>query len=182
MPPGNTTAVYKFVRRSTSHFRTLERCVGFFSDGPRQEQRFQSGRSQGNRSRSPSKGDNSTERQHARKTEKSPSGKEDRPPCFNNKKFEVMIESVLVGILRITDTSKINIKRERIVHSHVHKGRIDLPVLDEKEKGKEKKRPRQRKGNGRNCEYCTSQSEKYFRKAFSIRNFQERPLESKGKP
>ena len=44
------------------------------------------GKGKGNRPRSPLKRDNSAERHHARKTGKTPSGQESRPPCFNYKR------------------------------------------------------------------------------------------------
>ena len=41
-----------------------------------------------------------------------------------------MIESVIIGILRIADTSrKMKVTWEVIDHSHTHKRRIDLPVF-----------------------------------------------------
>ena len=43
-------------------------------------------KAKGNQSRSLVKRDNSADRQNTRKTGRSPSGKEDRPPCFNCKK------------------------------------------------------------------------------------------------
>ena len=51
-----------------------------------------------------------------------------------------MIESVIIGILRIANTSrKIHVKWERVVGSSTHKRRIDLSVVNEnsKNKGKE---------------------------------------------
>ena len=50
----------------------------------------------------------------------------------------VMIEGVVIGILRIANTSrKINAKWERIVHSFTRKRRSDLPLLHEKKQGKQ---------------------------------------------
>ena len=68
--------------------------------------------------------DNSAERQYARKRRKSPSGEEDRPPCFSSKKkrIVVMIKSVIIGIPRIANTSKKKNKCQmgqdcRFIHS-----------------------------------------------------------------
>ena len=99
----------------------------------------------------------------------------------------VTIESVILGISRIANTSrKINVKCERIVRSHTerivrsctHKRRIDSPK--EKAKGKES----QKVGvtNDCNFQYCKSPPKDYFRKALVIRNFHEHLLEGRWKP
>ena len=85
--------------------------------------------------------DNSAEKtKQARKTGKSPSGKEDRSSMFHlqKRKVVVMIKSVVIGILRIANTSrKTNVRWERTVHSFTHKRRIVLPVLNKKNKEKQ---------------------------------------------
>ena len=110
-------------------------------------------------------------------TVNSPSGEEDRLPCFTCKKEEIVvtIKRLVIGIARIANTSrKINVQWERNVHSSIHQRRIDLPV----QKEKQRKSGWTREGNGCNCEYCKSPSEDYFRKALAIGNFQELSLKS----
>ena len=49
-----------------------------------------------------------------------------------------MVDSVIIGILRIANTSrKTNVRWERTVHSFTHKRRSDLPVFNKKNKEKQ---------------------------------------------
>ena len=98
------------------------------------------GRGKGTRSGGSVERDNFVERQYTRKTGRSASGKEDRLPRVNcsRKEIAATIEGVIMGILRIANTSrKINAKWERIVHSFTRKRRSDLPLLHERKQGKQ---------------------------------------------
>ena len=81
----------------------------------------------------------SAERQHTPKTGRSLSAKEDRSPCFNHKRGNCSDDRDCdISISCIANTSrKTNAKWERIAFLFTRKRRRDLPVLHEREEGRQ---------------------------------------------
>ena len=98
----------------------------------------QKGKGKGHRSRSPN--ETILVRGSQKDWEKS-FGKVDRLPCFNYKTgIVVMIESVIIGISRIANTSRnLNVKRKGIVRSSTYKKKESIYQSSTKRKRQRKR-------------------------------------------
>ena len=116
-----------------------------------------------------------------RKTVKSPSGKEDRPPCVNCKRGTIS-HNRECDCWRLTDCKYF---QERLVRKR--KGlSICSPAQDENDllvltgKKEVKHNIPTRIGIGCNCEHCKSQFKDYFRKALQVETSRSTHSKAKG--
>ena len=100
--------------------------------------------------------------------------------CPNWARAELRTEQILCGSVK----NQIHQKAVNMRHQPTKVTRtISIYGALTQRKEKEKRgRVRKRKDNGCKCGYCKSLSQEYVSEAHAIRNFQEHPLESKGKP